>query len=894
MRASALVRSGNVTVTVVVVLTLLFPARTTLSLQGETVRAQPVLLQLSSHQPEAILSLIIQKASPTADVERLVRELGGTVTKNLNLIGAFAARLPAAQIPQLARAPGVRWVSLDAPVYDVEAGSRGVLREDFDIGIISTEDTGLWPGGWGWSENNWMEVGEADGPVAGEIAITSFLGGEQQGLRLQGASKGLQGAVDLSFASNPVLSLAYRRKDLVDSGQYVTLEISSDGGATWSEVDRWAGPATDEELHYATYTLAGYATSGFALRLMTAASLQGEARVYIDYLQIEYDTQFASMETVRDEALTNTIWLPAIQKRSTSGTMEATALESAAYANSRYLRDYFNSASYSNNNGTAAWASSWIEYDVAGAGPSAGNIDIYYGELWLDDNPDTGTSPSIRRKANLTGANYAALSFDFRTTSGVDPADQIAIEVSANGGTSYTRLAIIEGIYGATWDWRSYEISSFASQNTVVRFRVLSGYGSTSEYFVIDNVEIEYNTSCVQCVDTSRLANAYVQSVGATRLWNEKPYLQGQNVAVAVVDSGIAPHDDLWSDSWYPRVIASVDFTDDWYIDDANGHGTHVAGVVGGDGWASDGAYIGVAPKVNLIDVKVTDDYGRGNMSDVVAGLQWIYENKAYYNIRVVNISLNSAVQESYHASPLDAAVEILWFNGLVVVVSAGNNGNSDSGILYPPANDPFVITVGAVDDKGTASIADDKVASFSAYGITNDAVAKPDLVAPGKHIVSLLASDDSNLAKDHSENKVQTSWGNFYFKMSGTSVSAPIVAGAAALLLQDEPGLNPDQVKYRLKATANKNWPDYSSAKAGAGYVDIYAAVHGTTTVTANTGLLVSQMLLTGPEPVLWASASWNSASWNSASWNSASWNSASWNSVSWSSDDWSPSLSR
>ncbi len=205
----------------------------------------------------------------------------------------------------------------------------------------------------------------------------------------------------------------------------------------------------------------------------------------------------------------------------------------------------------------------------------------------------------------------------------------------------------------------------------------------------------------------------------------------------------------------------------------------------------------------------------------------------------------------------MDAACEILWFNGIVVVVSAGNNGSAN---LFPPANDPFVITVGATEDKGTASIADDSIATFSAYGFTENLINEPELVAPGKNIVSLSSGRASILGKSYPDNKVGTS----YFRMSGTSMSAPMVSGAVALLLQDEPNLTPDQVKYRLMATANKTWPGYNATKAGAGYLDIYAAVHGTTTQSANTGLPASQLLTTGSNPITWGSVSWNSVSWN------------------------------
>jgi serine protease AprX len=226
----------------------------------------------------------------------------------------------------------------------------------------------------------------------------------------------------------------------------------------------------------------------------------------------------------------------------------------------------------------------------------------------------------------------------------------------------------------------------------------------------------------------------------------------------------------------------------------------------------------------------------------------------------------------------------VLWFNGIVVVVSAGNNGTDT---LLPPANDPFVITVGATDDRGTAGLADDAVAHFSAYGLTELGTVKPELVAPGRNIVAFLPGNrDLTIGRNHGRHRVDDN----YFRMSGTSMSAPMVTGAVALLLQDEPYLTPDQVKFRLMATANRNWPGYDAARAGAGYLDVFAAVNATTTESANTGLRVSHLLTTGPAGLTDASVSWSSVSWSSVSWSSVSWSSVSWSSVSWSSDYWEP----
>ncbi|MBI5563906.1 MAG: S8 family peptidase, partial [Chloroflexi bacterium] len=390
------------------------------------------------------------------------------------------------------------------------------------------------------------------------------------------------------------------------------------------------------------------------------------------------------------------------------------------------------------------------------------------------------------------------------------------------------------------------------------------------------------NTTCTSdCLTSaSNLKNVYDKAIGADKVWLGSPKRQGTGIGVAVVDAGVNWQGDLYTRSGQNRVVASVRFNTDYNQStfDNFGHGSHIAGIVGGNGSASNGKYIGVAPLANIINVKVSNDNGSATASTVVAGLQWVLEHRAQYNIRVVNMSINSAVNESYHTNPLDAAVEVLWFNGIVVVVSAGNSG---SGALYPPANDPFVITVGAADDKNTNNLNDDVVTTFSAYGTTSDGFAKPDIVAPGRNIVSLLGNSSGVIPTQHPGNRVD----NTYFRMSGTSMAAPMVAGAVALLLEDEPNLNPDQVKYRLMATAKKTGWGYNATSAGAGYLDVYAAVNGTTTQTANTGLNISQLLWTSTTPVTWGNVQWGSVQWGSVQWGSVQ-----WGSVQWGSDYWGP----
>jgi serine protease AprX len=269
--------------------------------------------------------------------------------------------------------------------------------------------------------------------------------------------------------------------------------------------------------------------------------------------------------------------------------------------------------------------------------------------------------------------------------------------------------------------------------------------------------------------------------------------IQGQGVTIAVIDSGVSLEDDFGD-----RVLTRAAFNGEAQTtNDVYGHGTHVAGIIGGEGINSIGSYQGVAPEANLIGLKVSDEYGMAYESDTVAAMQWVLDHKDEYSIRVVNLSLNSTVQQSYHTSPLDAAAEILWFNGVVVVASAGNrtlDGNFYT-ITASPANDPFIITVGASDELQTGDASDDNIALFSAHGTTIDGFSKPDIIAPGYNIMSVL-SQISNWNVDFPE---PLGLQGKYFRLSGTSMSAPMVSGAVALLLQAEPDLNPDQVKYRL-----------------------------------------------------------------------------------------------
>jgi serine protease AprX len=375
-------------------------------------------------------------------------------------------------------------------------------------------------------------------------------------------------------------------------------------------------------------------------------------------------------------------------------------------------------------------------------------------------------------------------------------------------------------------------------------------------------------------------ASVFPQAVGAPALWWSGT--MGQGVAIAVLDSGIQMHRDFGMPS---RVIRSERFNESASSSaDQIGHGTWVAGIAAGDGDSSNGRYVGVAPRASIVNLKVSDDSGATYASDVIQALGWVVTNHSAFNIRVVNLSFVSSVAEGYATNLLDAAVEMVWHSGVVVVVSAGNRGAGS--LKAAPANDPYVITVGASDDMGTAARWDDALAWFSSHGLTQDDIPKPDLVAPGRHIVAALANS-AQLAQQYPSKVVNQR----YIQLSGTSAAAPVVSGAIALLLQERPQLKPDQVKWLLTRNARA----LRGSGDGAGELDIAAAAEYWGQVgRANLGLVPNRLLVLaylyqhGQSGMNWDSVSWDSVSWDSVSWDSVSWDSVSWDNVSSATVSW------
>jgi serine protease AprX len=317
--------------------------------------------------------------------------------------------------------------------------------------------------------------------------------------------------------------------------------------------------------------------------------------------------------------------------------------------------------------------------------------------------------------------------------------------------------------------------------------------------------------------------------------------LTGAGIGVAVIDSGVSTwHDDLTNRSslLYPwgnqRVSAFVDFVNGRTAPyDDEGHGSHVAGIIAGNGHDSNGQKAGIAPDASLSVLKVLDAHGKGTVSNIIAALDWVLANRTKYNIRVVNLSVGAAIKESYWTDPLTLAAKRVVDAGVVVVGAAGNRGKNAAGQpqyggITAPGNAPWVLTVGASSTNGTVNRSDDTMAGFSSRGPTYlDWSAKPDLVAPGQGTVSLAAPGSTlvqSLANFLVPGLLNTST-PAYLSLSGTSMAAPVVAGTVALMLEANPALTPNAVKAILQYTA-QDYSAYNGLTQGAGFLNTVGAV--------------------------------------------------------------------
>ena len=400
-----------------------------------------------------------------------------------------------------------------------------------------------------------------------------------------------------------------------------------------------------------------------------------------------------------------------------------------------------------------------------------------------------------------------------------NPSGAHLVRLAAHGGLLKARYSVIHG-YSAKI--RASQLEDFANDPEVVH--------------------ISYDT-----LVRSHLDVAY-PAVKADIAYKDFG-LDGSGVGVAVVDTGIAWHPDLVRTGTNNTNITEIEIVGhEGGLADYYGHGTHVAGIIAGNGASSSSVnsyrtFKGIAPNVKLYSIRALYPNGTGYTSDIISGINWAVQYQRQYNIRVMNLSLGHPVYESYPNDPLCLAVRAAYNAGIAVVVAAGNNGavGTGFGTIDSPGNEPSAITVGAMDDSRTVTTTDDVLAWYSSKGPTLiDHVVKPDLVAPGTTIVSLR---DAGSYLDTTYHQFTLTLGSYsyptnstqdgvYYSLSGTSMAAPFVTGAAALMAQKDPTLNPATIKARLMASAVKD--TQLIFQTGAGELDVDAALKATGTVSS------------------------------------------------------------
>jgi serine protease AprX len=396
------------------------------------------------------------------------------------------------------------------------------------------------------------------------------------------------------------------------------------------------------------------------------------------------------------------------------------------------------------------------------------------------------------------------------------------------------------------------------------------------------------------------LLSTVADAIGADDLW--RAGIDGAGVDVAQIDTGLVPVDGLTLPG---KVVNGPDLSfDSQNVDarylDGYGHGTHMAGIIGGNDGTATG-FRGVAPGSRIVNVRVGSSDGAVDVSQVIAAIDWViaHRHSDGLNIRVINLSFGTDSTQDRRFDPLANAVENAWRNGIVVVVGGGNDGTSRS-ILANPATNPYVIAVGAADLRATATAADDIVAPFSSRGSTARGV---DVVAPGVSLAS-LRDPGSLIDEEHPSAVVNTR----FFRGSGTSQAAAVTSGAAALLLQARPGLTPDQVKALLEVTATPLVKSDARSQ-GSGRINVALAATAPLPVSATqlwgygtgTGLLERSrgtshvadegVELTGERDIMnqaWVGSSWAPASLAGTAWSDGTWNGAEWTDACWCSETW------
>ena len=482
---------------------------------------------------------------------------------------------------------------------------------------------------------------------------------------------------------------------------------------------------------------------------------------------------------------------------------------------------------------------------------------------------------------------------------------QLERSVVRSGGTVIRELKVIDGF------------SAEVPAARLAALRALPGLASLTE-----DAALSFHSDYNPAGDPYSLASTAL-GVGASTAWAEG--ITGAGIDVALIDSGISPVQGLAGDG---KVVNGPDLSLDSQAGssqslDGFGHGTFMAGLIGAKDPGADvskpgSSYLGMAPDARIVNVKVGSNNGTVDVSQVIAGIDWVVEHRHDngLNIRVLNLSIGTNSAQSYQVDPLAYAAEVAWRSGIVVVAAAGNDGAAN-GHLDDPASDPFVIAVGGAGSSGTYSLNNLLVAAFSSLG---NGIRNPDLIAPGSHLQGLRVPGSYI-----DQNFPSAAFGDRFFRGSGTSEAAALTSGAVALILQKRPSLKPGQVKAILAQTAAA-LPNVAVQAQGAGFLQVAAGVDEALSVpsgwqgfwpSVGTGSLeksrgtghvsIGGAQLTGEQDIFghpfsssqhaaqsangqgWSEGGWNGTTWSGTTWSGTTWSGTTWSGTTWSGTTWS-----
>jgi serine protease AprX len=512
--------------------------------------------------------------------------------------------------------------------------------------------------------------------------------------------------------------------------------------------------------------------------------------------------------------------------------------------------------------------------------------------------------------ATLVAAGVMAPATAFAATSSSAEAVSVIVREDAGAGNAPERAV---SAYGGTVDRQLDIIGGFTADVPADRIDALRGVAGVAS--VSENAGLALQSTDVegQADQPGSLYTIANKVTGASAMWDAG--YTGKGVDVAVIDSGVVPVDGFQTPG---KVVYGPDLTQEAHGPaknlDTYGHGTSMSGIIAGRDSAAGSSvsgdssnFVGMAPDARIVSIKVADAKGHTDVSQAIAAIDWVVQNrnKNGMDIRVLNMSFGTDGVQDYLLDPLAYAAEQAWHKGIVVVVAVGNEGFGTAKVNNP-AYDPYLIAVGSSSSNGTATTADDVVSTFSNDG---DGTRNPDLVAPGEKVVS-LRTPGSYLDTTYPAARI----GERLFRGSGTSQAAAVVSGAAALLIQQRPGITPDEVKALLTGTAQPI-PAATAAQQGSGLIDLASAKDAPTpanakqTFAVSTGVgsleaargsvhvSVNGKVIKGEVDVrgrafnssTWAAGLRNSTNWKGATWSGVSWSGVSWSGVSWSGVSWS-----